>query len=78
MKTFGPCSCEMESVKSEVELENGTSKPQQELSKSGQSSSSSFFQKAIWHGGSVYDAWLNAVSAQVRSSALESPVQWVS
>lgn len=24
-----------------------------------------FFQKTIWHGGSVYDAWLNAVSAQV-------------
>jgi hypothetical protein len=24
-----------------------------------------FLQKTIWHGGSVYDAWLNAVSAQV-------------
>lgn len=23
------------------------------------------FNKLIWHGGSVYDAWLNAVSAQV-------------
>lgn len=25
------------------------------------------FNKFIWHGGSVYDAWLNAASAQVHS-----------
>jgi hypothetical protein len=33
----------------------------------GRSSSSvkSFLKKTIWHGGSVYDAWLNAVAAQV-------------
>lgn len=33
----------------------------------GHSSSSvkSFLKKTIWHGGSVYDAWLNAVAAQV-------------
>lgn len=24
-----------------------------------------FLQRTLWHGGSVYDAWLNAVSAQV-------------
>jgi hypothetical protein len=33
----------------------------------GHSSSSvkSFLKKTIWHGGSVSDAWLNAVAAQV-------------
>ncbi len=25
------------------------------------------FKKTIWHGGSVYDAWLNATAAQVCS-----------
>ncbi len=46
----------------------------------GHSSSSvkSFLKKTIWHGGSVYDAWLNAVGAQVspwkQSTTTTTPV----
>jgi hypothetical protein len=29
------------------------------------------FKKFIWHGGSVYDAWSNAVSAQVSARHIE-------
>jgi hypothetical protein len=32
----------------------------------------SLWKKTIWHGGSVYDAWLNAVAAQVSLSDLQS------
>lgn len=69
---------EMESKQAVLELENGTigaangthDDGHEELSKGhGSSRPSTFLKKAIWHGGSVYDAWLNAVSAQVRMNA---------
>jgi hypothetical protein len=52
-----------------IELENGASHsdgiiPMHKAGRGG-AGSTSFVKKAIWHGGSVYDAWLNAVSAQV-------------
>lgn len=51
-----------------VELENGT---RMHLVDGVQShkpgGAAAFIKKAAWHGGSVYDAWLNAVSAQVRT-----------
>ncbi|CAM6085899.1 unnamed protein product [Calypogeia fissa] len=34
------------------------------------------FHKVIWHGGSVYDAWLNAVSAQVGQVMLSMPTSY--
>ncbi|KAH8940573.1 hypothetical protein BDL97_15G096000 [Sphagnum fallax] len=44
----------------------------------GHSSSSvkSFLKKTIWHGGSVYDAWLNAVAAQVGQVILSMPTSY--
>ncbi|CAM6085736.1 unnamed protein product [Calypogeia fissa] len=34
------------------------------------------FNKVVWHGGSVYDAWLNAVSAQVGQVILSMPTSY--
>uniref|UniRef100_A0A7I4BHR8 Amino acid transporter transmembrane domain-containing protein n=1 Tax=Physcomitrium patens TaxID=3218 RepID=A0A7I4BHR8_PHYPA len=36
----------------------------------------SFLKKAIWHGGSIYDAWLNVVSAQVGQVILSLPTSY--
>jgi auxin influx carrier (AUX1 LAX family) len=34
------------------------------------------FKKTIWHGGSVYDAWLNATAAQVGQVILTMPTSY--
>jgi auxin influx carrier (AUX1 LAX family) len=72
----------MESGKSEQELENGTSRAaangthsERELSQNP-SGAKAFLQKFVWHGGSVYDAWLNAVSAQVGQVILTMPTSY--
>jgi len=53
----------------ESEMENGGSRrpveAEQQAQKGGGGGAGALFKKAVWHGGSVYDAWLNAVSAQV-------------
>ena len=54
-----------------VELENGTvhanGSVHNQYKGHGGAGRSGLLKRAIWHGGSVYDAWLNAVSAQVSS-----------
>lgn len=66
----------------DVEVENGhggiakNGRQEQELSKTPSSAASSLVKKAIWHGGSVYDAWLNAVSAQVGQVILTMPTSY--
>lgn len=55
----------------ELQMGNGSAKESGVLDMgeekvSGGGAAKAFLNKAIWHGGSVYDAWLNAVSAQVR------------
>lgn len=49
------------------ELENGISVADGVHDHTGGHGRGSFIKKVVWHGGSVYDAWLNAVSAQVWS-----------
>lgn len=63
-----------------IELENGVSHsdgiiPMHKAGHGG-AGSTSFVKKAIWHGGSVYDAWLNAVSAQVGQVILSMPTSY--
>lgn len=50
----------------DLEVENGSV---QASEAHGGGGVGAFVKKAVWHGGSVYDAWLNAVSAQVIAEA---------
>ena len=54
-----------------AELENGTiganGGVHEQHKGHGGAGRSGLFKKVVWHGGSVYDAWLNATAAQVTS-----------
>lgn len=58
------------------ELENGISVADGVHDHTGGHGRGSFIKKVVWHGGSVYDAWLNAVSAQVGQVILSMPTSY--
>jgi auxin influx carrier (AUX1 LAX family) len=61
------------------EANNNYSKQQQQQEKKTIASTGSLhslWKKTIWHGGSVYDAWLNAVAAQVGQVILSMPTSY--